>query len=188
MAGVPDFVALVLVFWSIHQPLKVGIGVAFAMGLVMDVHDAIYLGENALAYTLLSYFAITIHRRVLWFHPVTQCLHVFPLFVCTGLQTGVRLLIAPEAHFPGWLYFSQSLVTTLLWPVATLILLAPQRRAIDKDHTRLSDLAATVLMNEFKNTERELYLFRLRLIFSAYLCSPVFRVGHTFCLVTDSQA
>jgi rod shape-determining protein MreD len=51
MAGVPDFVALVLVFWSIHQPLKVGIGVAFAMGLVMDVHDAIYLGENALAYT-----------------------------------------------------------------------------------------------------------------------------------------
>jgi rod shape-determining protein MreD len=45
-------------------------------------------------------------------------------------------LIAPEAHFPGWLYFSQSLVTTLLWPVATLILLAPQRRAIDKDHNR----------------------------------------------------
>ena len=137
MAGVPDFVALVLVFWSIHQPLKVGIGVAFAMGLVMDVHDAIYLGENALAYTLLSYFAITIHRRVLWFHPVTQCLHVFPLFLFVqGLQTGVRLLIAPEAHFPGWLYFSQSLVTTLLWPVATLILLAPQRRAIDKDHNR----------------------------------------------------
>jgi hypothetical protein len=52
-----------------------------------------------------------------------------------------------------------------LWPVATLILLAPQKRAIDKDHTRLSDLAATVLMNEFKNTEREIYLFRLRLIF-----------------------
>jgi rod shape-determining protein MreD len=63
--GIPDFVALILVFWSVHQPRKVGIGVAFFMGLLMDVHDAAVLGENALSYTLLSYFAIMIHRRVL---------------------------------------------------------------------------------------------------------------------------
>lgn len=135
--GVPDFVALALVFWSIHQPRKVGIGVAFAMGLLMDVHHAIYLGENALAYTLLSYFAITIHRRVLWFPLLSQALHVLPLFLFVQcVQIGVRLLLAPDAHFPGWLYFSESFVTTLLWPVATFLLLAPQRRAIDKDDTR----------------------------------------------------
>ncbi|MDE2427527.1 MAG: rod shape-determining protein MreD [Burkholderiales bacterium] len=137
LIGVPDFVALVLVFWSIHQPRKVGIGVAFAMGLLMDVHDAIHLGENALAYTLLSYFAITIHRRVLWFSPLAQSLHVFPLFLFVQcVQIAVRLLVAPDAHFPGWWYFSVSLVTTLLWPVATFLLLAPQRRAVDKDDTR----------------------------------------------------
>ncbi|MBC3934207.1 rod shape-determining protein MreD [Undibacterium rugosum] len=135
--GVPDFVALVLVFWTIHQPRKVGIGVAFAMGLLMDVHDAIHLGENALAYTLLSYFAITIHRRVLWFAPLTQALHVFPLFLFVqSLQIALRLIVAPDAHFPGWLYFAQSLVTTALWPIAGYLLLAPQRRAIDKDDTR----------------------------------------------------
>ena len=50
---VPDFVALTLIFWSIYQPRKVGIGIAFLMGLVMDVHSASLLGENALAYTLL---------------------------------------------------------------------------------------------------------------------------------------
>lgn len=135
--GIPDFVALVLVFWSIHQPRKVGIGVAFTMGLLMDVHDAIHLGENALAYTLLSYFAITIHRRVLWFNPLMQTMHVFPLFLFVQtMQILVRLLVASDAKFPGWLYFSESLVTTLLWPVATWILLAPQRRAVDKDDTR----------------------------------------------------
>jgi len=135
--AVPDFVALVLVFWSIHQPRKVGIGVAFAMGLLMDVHDAIHLGENALAYTVLSYFAITIHRRVLWFQPFTQAMYVFPLFLLVqGLQIVVRLVVAPDAHFPGWLYFSESVVTTLLWPFVTFILLAPQRRAVDKDDTR----------------------------------------------------
>ncbi|MBI1835053.1 MAG: rod shape-determining protein MreD, partial [Burkholderiales bacterium] len=54
LVAVPDFVALTLVFWSIHQPRKVGIGVAFLMGVLMDVHDAVYFGENALAFTLLS--------------------------------------------------------------------------------------------------------------------------------------
>jgi rod shape-determining protein MreD len=133
--GVPDFVALVLIFWSIHQPRKVGIGIAFLMGLLMDVHDATLLGENALSYTLLSYFAIMIHRRVLWFKVGTQALHVLPLLLM--MQT-VQLLIrvSVSGHFPGWLYFLESLVTAFLWPVVTSILLAPQRRAIDRDDTR----------------------------------------------------
>ncbi|GGX11152.1 rod shape-determining protein MreD [Undibacterium macrobrachii] len=134
--GVPDFVALALVFWSIHQPRKVGIGVAFIMGLLMDVHDAVYLGENALAYTLLSYFAISIHRRVLWFPPIVQSLQVFPLFLGVQLiQLAVRLL-SSDSHFPGWLFFLECVVTTALWPLATWLLLAPQRRAVDKDNTR----------------------------------------------------
>ncbi|HCE08908.1 MAG TPA: rod shape-determining protein MreD [Oxalobacteraceae bacterium] len=133
--GVPDFVALVLVFWSIHQPRKVGIGVAFFMGLLMDVHDAALLGENALAYTLLSYFAIMIHRRVLWFPALTQAVHVLPLLLLTqAVQLVVRLTVSGK--FPGWLYFSESLVAAAMWPIVTWILLAPQRRAIDHDETR----------------------------------------------------
>ncbi|MBC3806275.1 rod shape-determining protein MreD [Undibacterium seohonense] len=134
--GVPDFVALVLVFWSIHQPRKVGIGLAFVMGLLMDVHDSVYLGENALAFTLLSYFAISIHRRVLWFPPFVQSLQVFPLFLGVQLiQLMVRLL-SSDSHFPGWLFFLECVVTTALWPVASWLLLAPQRRPVDKDDTR----------------------------------------------------
>ena len=133
--GSPDFVALTLVFWSIHQPRKVGIGVAFVMGLLMDVHTASFLGENALAYTLLSYFAITIHRRVLWFTPMTQTLHVFPLFLMTQIiQMLVQMVV--NHKFSGWLFFIESFVTAALWPLATWILLAPQRRAVNRDETR----------------------------------------------------
>jgi rod shape-determining protein MreD len=133
--GVPDFVALVLVFWSIHQPRQVGIGVAFCMGLLMDVHDAALLGENALAYTLLSYFAITIHRRVLWFPVGTQMLHVLPLLLLAqAVQLVVRAIVSGK--FPGWLFFIDSFVAAVLWPIATWVLLAPQRRAIDRDETR----------------------------------------------------
>ncbi len=134
-AGVPDFVALVLVFWSIHQPRKVGIGIAFFMGLLMDVHDATLLGENALSYTLLSYFAIMIHRRVLWFPPGTQALHLLPLFLLMqAVEMVIRWLISQQ--FPGWFYFAESLAAVVLWPVVSWLLLAPQRRAINRDDTR----------------------------------------------------
>lgn len=133
--GVPDFVALVLVFWSIHQPRKVGIGIAFMMGLLMDVHDASLLGENALSYTLLSYFSIMIHRRVLWFKMGTQAAHVLPLLLfMQAVQLVVRMLVSGK--FPGWTYFLESLVAAALWPVVSAILLAPQRRAINRDDTR----------------------------------------------------
>jgi rod shape-determining protein MreD len=133
--GVPDFVALVLVFWSIHQPRKVGIGVAFMMGLLMDVHDASLLGQNALAYTLLSYFAIMIHRRVLWFPVGTQALHVLPLLlVMQAVQLVIQVIV--NSKFPGWFYFIESLVTVALWPLISWMLLAPQRRAINRDDTR----------------------------------------------------
>lgn len=133
--GVPDFVALTLIFWSVHQPRKVGIGLAFLMGLLMDVHNASLLGENALAYTLLSYFAIMIHRRMLWFRPITQALHVLPLLL---LMQVVQMLIQAlvSGKFPGWYYFSSSLVSAALWPLVTWMLLAPQRRAVDRDETR----------------------------------------------------
>jgi rod shape-determining protein MreD len=54
MSFAPDFVALVLVFWNVHQPRKVGMGLAFLFGLLMDVHDASLFGEHALSYTLFS--------------------------------------------------------------------------------------------------------------------------------------
>jgi rod shape-determining protein MreD len=137
MLGVPDFLAITLVFWCVHQPRTVGMGVAFFMGLLMDVHEAIYLGENALTYTLLCFFAISIHRRVLWFPVLTQTFHVLPLFFGMQLvELFIRFWIAPNAQFPGWMYFIECLITTALWPLVTWLLLAPQRRAIDKDFTR----------------------------------------------------
>jgi rod shape-determining protein MreD len=105
------------------------------MGLLIDVHTASLLGENALAYTLLSYFAITIHRRVLWFAPLKQTLHVFPLFLLAQIiQATIQFLV--NGKLPGMLFFFQSVVTAALWPLATWILLAPQRRAVNRDDTR----------------------------------------------------
>ena len=135
LLAVPDFVALVLVFWNVHQPRRVGMGAAFLMGLFMDVHSATRLGENALAYTLLSYGAIMLHRRVVAFPVLVQALQVMPLFlVAQVVVLLVRLVIG--APFPGWPFFLESVTTALLWPLATWLLLAPQRRPLERDETR----------------------------------------------------
>lgn len=133
--GIPDFVAVVLVFWNIHQPRMVGIGVAFLVGLLMDVHASALLGERALAYTLLSYGAISIHRRVVWFGLGGQMLHVLPLFLLAqAVVVAVRMAVG--GPFPGMSYFLQSLSSALMWPLADLLLLLPQRRAVDRDDNR----------------------------------------------------
>ena len=135
LLAAPDFVALVLVFWTIHQPRRVGIGAAFLLGLLMDVHDASRLGENALAYTLLAYGAILLNRRIVRFTVFTQALQVFPLFLLAqAVVLIVRLIMG--ASFPGWPFFLESLTTALLWPLATWLLFAPQRRPLERDETR----------------------------------------------------
>jgi len=134
-AWVPDFLALALVFWNVHQPRRVGIGAAFVFGLLMDVHDGALFGERALAYTLLAYGAITLHRRVLWFPVGAQSLHVLALLLVAQLVSmTVRLWVG--GSFPGWDYFLGSLIGAALWPLVTWILLAPQRRPTERDDTR----------------------------------------------------
>ena len=133
--AMPDLLALALVFWNVHQPRRVGVGVAFAFGLLMDVHDGALLGQHALAYTLLSFFAVTIHRRLLWFTVPSQAVQIFPLFVAAhAVSLLVRMLAG--GMFPGWQLLLAPVFESLLWPIAVWALLAPQRRPPDPDQNR----------------------------------------------------
>jgi len=133
--AMPDVLALALVFWNVHQPRKIGVGVAFAFGLLMDVHDGAMLGQHALAYTLLSFFAVTIHRRLLWFTVPSQAVQILPLFLAAhAVSLLVRMLAG--GMFPGWELLLAPVFESLLWPVACWLLLAPQRRPPDPDQNR----------------------------------------------------
>lgn len=133
--ALPDCLAVALVFWSVHQPLRVGVGVAFVFGLMMDVHAAGLLGQHALSYTLLSYLSITIHRRLLWFRVPSQAVQLLPLFAGAHVVSALVGLLA-GGMWPGWELALAPLFEALLWPVANLLLLAPQRRPPDRDENR----------------------------------------------------
>jgi rod shape-determining protein MreD len=134
-AWMPDFLALVLVFWCVHQPRLVGIGVAFFFGVATDVHQAALLGQHAMSYTALGFMAIMVHRRLLWFTVPSQAMQVLPLFaVAHALELTVRMMSG--ALFPGWTIFLAPLLEAVLWPVVSVLLLAPQRRAPNPDLNR----------------------------------------------------
>ena len=134
-AWVPDILAVVIVFWSVHQPQRVGIGTAFFFGIGMDVHQSALLGQHALAYTVLSFLAIAIHRRLLWFSVPSQALQVLPLFVAAHAIELVVRLIGGSA-FPGVSMLAAPVIEAVLWPVVSIVLLVPQRRSPDPDANR----------------------------------------------------
>lgn len=133
----PDWLAITLVFWSVHQPRRVGIVAAFIFGLLVDVHQAALLGQHAFAYSVLTYCAIAMHRRLLWFPPHQQAVQILPLFVATHvIVLLVRLLTGEQEPVLSWSAVLAPLLEALLWPVFSALLLAPQRRAPDPDANR----------------------------------------------------
>lgn len=135
LAAMPDVLAVVLVFWGVHQPRRVGVLWAFVFGLLIDVHDGALLGQHALAYSGLSYGAISLHRRLTWFPIGAQAVQVLPLFFAAhALTVVVRLLVG--GMWPGWSLLLAPVFEAALWPVASVLLLAPQRRAPDPDANR----------------------------------------------------
>jgi len=130
----PDLLMVLLAFWALNQPQRVGMGVAFLLGLCMDVDRSSLLGQHALAYALLVFAAGAMGRRLSWFSTPVQALHLLPLFaVVHGLQVLLRMVAG--GIVPGPLVVAP-LIEALLWPLVSGLLLAPQRRPPDSDENR----------------------------------------------------
>ena len=88
-----------------------------------------------MAYAVLSFLAIAIHRRLLWFSVPLQAAQVLPLFiVCQCIVLVAQML--GGGVFPGFSLFLAPIIESLLWPVVSVLLLVPQRRAPDPDANR----------------------------------------------------
>jgi rod shape-determining protein MreD len=128
----PDLVLVVLVFWAIHQPGSVGQGLAFALGLAMDVGDSMLLGQHALAYVIATYGAQVLRVRVLAFPILEQTLHVLGLFI--GASAVVVLLnLLLGASLPGLAAMLSPALAALAWGPLTWILYLPGLRRMRRE-------------------------------------------------------
>jgi len=96
--------------------------------LVLDLVAWVRAQEGRpLAYSLLAFLAVWLSRRILWFGPGLQALHVALILVVVQCVVLLVRLAAGNA-FPGWPIFVGPLAGALLWPAVTWLLLLPQRR------------------------------------------------------------
>lgn len=120
----PDFVALVLLYWSINQPQQIGMSAAFGMGLLMDVGNSSMLGQHALAYSVMIFLALLMYQRLRIFGLLKQALQIGLILLAAQFITLLTELLN-RAHFPGWYFFLASITGMLLWPLISFLLKMP---------------------------------------------------------------
>lgn len=127
----PDFVAIVLLYWCMHKPWRVGIGIAWTVGILADVADASLFGQHALAYTVLAFGGVVLSRRLRMFGLRQQTVQVAAILTLTY---AVYALVQWQVNgYVVWLYFLGCLTSTLLWAPLSIMLQAVQLKRTDRE-------------------------------------------------------
>lgn len=123
----PEWTALVLIYWCLALPERVGVGGAWLVGLLMDVLKGGLLGEHALGLTVVAFLALKLHQRIRVYPMWQQALSVLMLLALYQLVTlWINGIIGRPAR--TWLYWAPSLTGTMLWPALFLLLRDLRRR------------------------------------------------------------
>ncbi len=116
----PDFVAIILLFWCMHRPSQLGIGIAWLVGVFADVADASLFGQHALSYTILAYCGAVLHRRLRMFSLTQQISQVLGIFFLVYLSYAlIQWLVSQKIV---WSFFLGCLSSALFWmPISILL-------------------------------------------------------------------
>lgn len=125
----PDWVAMVLVYWVLALPQRVGVTTAWVVGLVMDVLLGSLLGQHALAYLIIAYLSTSLYQRIRMFSVWQQAVILFVLLGLNQLINFWSESIAGLAHWSMW-YLLPALSGALLWPWIFLLLRYLRRRFV----------------------------------------------------------
>ncbi len=111
----PAWLLMVLMFWSINTPDRVGVGVAFLVGLILDLMNGGLVGEHAMTFTAMIYLTSKFHLRLRMYTFLQQGASVF-LFVLAYelIRYCIQGFIGELPMNP--LYWLSSVTSVLFWP------------------------------------------------------------------------
>lgn len=124
----PPWVLLVLLFWSLTLPERVGVLSAFFAGLALDVSTGALLGHHALGFAVAVYVVVELHQRVRAF-PLWQQMFFVWVVLLTERLLHLWVLGATGQPMPGLVYWGPCLVGAVLWPWLFVVLRDLGRRA-----------------------------------------------------------
>jgi rod shape-determining protein MreD len=123
----PQWVTLVLIYWTLALPHRVGVGIGFLNGIALDVLTGTLLGQHALGLSIVAFATLKLHQRVRVFPLWQQSLVVLVLLVVEHLLA-LWVMGAIKEKPPGLVYWAVPPIGALLWPWIFVILRDIRRR------------------------------------------------------------
>ena len=122
----PDWVGLVLIYWCMALPERVGVTTGWFTGLLVDMLTGSLLGQHALALTVVAYLTLRFHQRLRLFPVLQQSLTVLVLLILHQL---LALWISRIIGRPGapWFFWAPSVLGMLIWPLVFSMLRGMRR-------------------------------------------------------------
>ncbi len=117
----PDWLVLVLVYWCIAIPERVGVVIGWLAGLLLDVASGALLGQNALILAIVAYLALRLHQRIRVFPLWQQSVSVM-LLVALHLMLVLWIKGILGQSIETWAYWLSALSSLLAWPLVYLTL------------------------------------------------------------------
>ncbi len=118
----PQWVVMVLIYWGMALPYRVGIGFAWVAGLLMDIMEGSMLGLNALAFAIIAYITLSLHQRLRMFSSVQQSSVVLALIGLHLMMTHWMKIAADQAVNTNLLFLLGALSSAFIWPWLFLLL------------------------------------------------------------------
>lgn len=125
----PEWMALVVIYWVIALPARVGLISAWCVGFFVDVLEGTLLGLNAIALTLIAYAALTLYQRLRMFTPFQQCITVLMLVGVQQLLIFWVLTATNQNTPPNLAFIFSAMSSALIWPLV-FVLLRSWRRGL----------------------------------------------------------
>ena len=121
---------MILIYWAMALPYRVGFGSAWAAGLVLDVLEGSTLGVNALALVVVAYVALSLHLRMRMFSTLKQsglvlALVGLNLMLCNWLQ-----IVTGQSVSSNLMFIMAAVTSAVIWP-SLFQLLRQIRRSFD---------------------------------------------------------
>ena len=123
----PAWVPILLIYWVMALPNRIGVGLGWVVGLLLDVTTGALLGQNALALSLLAFLTLQLHQR-LRIYPLGQ--QAMSILMLIALYQMLVVWVRGIIGFPPetWLYWMQSFTSMLAWPLLFVMLRGIRRQ------------------------------------------------------------
>lgn len=117
----PQWYTLVLIYWTMASPQRVGVGIGWLTGIIVDVTTGTLLGQHALALSVIAFSTQKMHQRLRLFPIWQQSLTVLVLLLVEKLLE-LWVMGAVSQPAPPLLFWAPPLVGMLLWPWIFIVL------------------------------------------------------------------